>query len=132
MPATCQEVITHAIQATSGNNTLTLTFCIGYSGRWDIVQAVHSLVNDLQKQHIQVNDINEAVFEQYLSTSNIPDPDLVIRTGGDMRISNFLIWQVAYAELVILKKYWPDFQEADLYQAIINYQKRNRRFGKVA
>lgn len=132
VPATCKAMITNAIQATSGNNTLTLTICIVYGGRWDIVQAVHSLVDDLQKQHIQVNEINEAVFAQYLSTSNIPDPDLVIRTGGDMRISNFLIWQVAYSELVFIKKYWPDFQKKDLYQAIINYQKRNRRFGKVA
>lgn len=131
VPASCKKVITDAIQATSGNSRLTLTLCIGYSGRWDIVQAVHSLVNDIQTQQIHVKDISEAFFAQYLSTSNIPDPDLVIRTGGDLRISNFLIWQVAYSELVIVKKYWPDFQEADFYQAVINYQKRNRRFGKV-
>lgn len=132
VPATCKEVLDHAIQVTSANNTLTLTLCISYGGRWDIIQAVHSLVNDIQKQHIQVKDINEAFFAQYLSTSHIPDPDLLIRTSGDMRISNFLIWQIAYSELVFIKKYWPDFQEADFYQAVINYQKRNRRFGKVA
>jgi undecaprenyl diphosphate synthase len=132
VPASCKKLITDAIQATSDNNRLTLTICISYSGRWDIVQAVHSLVNDIQTQQIHVKDISEAFFAQYLSTSNIPDPDLVIRTGGDLRISNFLIWQVAYSELVIVKKYWPDFQEADFYQAVINYQKRNRRFGKVA
>lgn len=131
-PTSCKEVIAKAIEVTSGNNTLTLTLCIGYSGRWDIVQAVHTLVNELKNEQIQLHDISEASFSKYLSTSNIPDPDLVIRTGGDMRISNFLIWQVAYSELVVVKKYWPDFKEPDFYKAIINYQKRNRKFGKIA
>jgi len=130
-PEDCKHMLTEAIKATSNNDQLTLTLCIGYGGRWDITQAIQALSYDIIHQKIQVSDITEVSFVNYLSTANTPDPDLVIRTGGEMRISNFLIWQIAYAELLIIKKYWPDFHEGDFYNAIVNYQKRNRRFGKI-
>lgn len=101
----CKHMIRQAITATSNNDKLTLTLCIGYGGRWDIIQAIQALSHDIINQKIQPVDITEDFFVQYLSTRNTPDPDLVIRTSGEMRISNFLIWQIAYSELMIVKKY---------------------------
>lgn len=132
LPYDCQVELANAIQATRNNKGLHLVIAMSYSGRWDIVQATQVLVADAISQQINPADIDASFFQKYLSTYDIPDPDLLIRTGGDMRISNFLLWQLAYTELLILKKYWPDFRKADFYQAIITYQQRDRRFGKVA
>lgn len=132
LPHDCQIELSNAIQATSNNKGLYLVIAMSYSGRWDIVQAAQALVADVVNHQVKASDIDASFFQKYLSTHNIPDPDLLIRTGGDMRISNFLLWQLAYTELLILKKYWPDFRKADFYQAIITYQQRDRRFGKVA
>jgi undecaprenyl diphosphate synthase len=132
LPLDCRTELVNAIQATRNNKGLHLIIAMSYSGRWDIVQATQALVVDAIKDQVKVSDIDASLFQKYLSTHNIPDPDLLIRTGGDMRISNFLLWQLAYTELLILKKYWPDFRKVDFYQAIIIYQQRDRRFGKVA
>lgn len=132
LPEDCQIEVANAIEATCNNKSLHLVIALSYSGRWDILQATQALVADAIKNQIKVSDIDASFFQKYLSTHHIPDPDLLIRTGGDMRISNFLLWQLAYTELLILKKYWPEFRKADFYQAIITYQQRDRRFGKVA
>ncbi len=132
LPHDCQIELSNAMQATRNNKGLHLMIAMSYSGRWDIVQATQALVADAIKHQVKASDIDASFFQKYLSTYDIPDPDLLIRTGGDMRISNFLLWQLAYTELLILEKYWPDFRKADFYQAIITYQQRDRRFGKVA
>ena len=131
LPTDCQIELRKAIEATQNNTGLELIVALSYSGRWDIVQAAKSLARDVLNHKINVNDITNESFQQYLSTQNVPDPDLLIRTGGDMRISNFLLWQLAYTELVIVEKYWPEFRKEDLYKAVINYQQRDRRFGKI-
>ncbi|OJW66642.1 MAG: di-trans,poly-cis-decaprenylcistransferase [Candidatus Amoebophilus sp. 36-38] len=131
LPQDCQIELRKAIEATQNNKGLELVVALSYSGRWDIVQAAKSLAHDVLNHKINVNDITNKSFQQYLSTKNVPDPDLLIRTGGDMRISNFLLWQLAYTELVIVEKYWPEFRKEDLYKAVINYQQRDRRFGKI-
>lgn len=131
LPQDCQIELRKAIAATQNNTGLKLIVALSYSGRWDIVQAARSLAQDVLNHQIHVDDITNESFQQYLSTQQVPDPDLLIRTGGDMRISNFLLWQLAYTELIILEKYWPEFRKEDLYKAIINYQQRDRRFGKV-
>jgi undecaprenyl diphosphate synthase len=131
LPQDCKKELLSAIEATQNNKGLHLIVALSYSGRWDITQASKKLASDVIKHKINVHDITSDVFEQYLSTRNIPDPDLLIRTGGDMRISNFLLWQLAYTELIILDKYWPEFRKEDLYKAVINYQHRDRRFGKI-
>lgn len=132
LPDDCQIELSNAIQATHNNKGLHLIVAISYSGRWDITQAVQALLDDAINHRVKASNVDASLFQKYLSTHDIPDPDLLIRTGGDMRLSNFLLWQLAYTELVILKKYWPDFRKADFYQAILIYQERDRRFGKIA
>lgn len=131
LPRDCQAELRKAIDATKNNSGLQLLVALSYSGRWDIMQAIRSLAKDLVADKINIQSINNEMFQQYLSTPNIPDPDVLIRTGGDMRISNFFLWQLAYTELIILDKYWPEFRKQDLYKAIITYQHRDRRFGRV-
>lgn len=131
LPPDCQEIVKEALATTNQNKTLQLTIALSYSGRWDIVQATKKLVTDIINKKIYTKDINADLFKSYLSTHATPDPDLLIRTGGDMRISNFMLWQTAYTELYFSDIYWPQFRKANLYQAIASYQKRERRFGKV-
>lgn len=130
LPQECQDNLRDAIEATKHNTGLTLILALSYSGRWEILEAVKSLMKDV-KSGIQTGEISEAVFSQYLKTKGIPDPELLIRTSGEMRISNFLLWQIAYTELFITKVLWPDFRKENLYEAICSYQQRERRFGKV-
>lgn len=120
------------ITQTAGNTGLSLVLALNYSARWEIVNAVKKIIAENKQKPIDVSNINNEFFEEYLSTKNIPDPDLMIRTSGEYRISNFLIWQIAYSELYFTEVLWPDFRRKDLYEAIIDFQKRERRFGKIS
>jgi undecaprenyl diphosphate synthase len=132
LPAECQNNLQWAINETKNNSGLTLILALSYSGRWEILEAVKKLVSDASSGKIDPNAINERVFENYLQTSGIPDPELLIRTSGELRISNFLLWQIAYTELFITPTLWPDFRKEHLYEAIWSYQQRERRFGKTS
>ena len=132
LPPKCRRELSEAIDITSNNSGLILILALSYSGRWDIVEGVKSLLKDVKNKLISEEDINQELFSRYLSTSNIPDPELLIRTSGEMRISNFLLWQMAYTELYITELLWPDFRKEHLIEAIISYQKRERRFGKIS
>ena len=124
-----QEKIKKAEKLTENNTALTLNIAANYGGRWDIVQAAQQLAEQVQAQQLNVADINEALLQQHLVTKDEPEVDLLIRTSGEQRISNFLLWQTAYAELYFSDVLWPDFNEAEFHQAILSYQQRHRRFG---
>ena len=111
---------------------MTLILALNYSSRWEITKAVKDMVKDAKDNKIKDEDINEELFSSYLTTGNIPDPDLLIRTSGEYRISNYLLWQIAYSELYFTDVLWPDYTKADLYEAILDYQGRERRFGKTS
>lgn len=132
LPQNCQDNLQWAIDQTSKNGGLTLILALSYSGRWEILQAVKALAAEAKAGKIDPQAINEGVFENYLKTSGIPDPELLIRTSGELRISNFLLWQIAYTELFITPTLWPDFRKEHLYEAICAYQQRERRFGKTS
>jgi undecaprenyl diphosphate synthase len=131
LPLDCQNNLAQAIDGTKGNTGLNLLIALNYSGRWEIIKAVKELAKKVKAGIIEPHTIDEAMFSQLIETRNIPDPELLIRTSGEMRISNFLLWQIAYTELYVTPKLWPDFRKEDLYEAICEYQKRERRFGKV-
>ena len=131
LPVLCQSNLAEAIEATSKNTGLTLILALSYSGRWEIAQAAKRLSMDAKTGKVHPEDVTEEMFSRYLSTAGIPDPELLIRTSGEMRISNFLLWQLAYTEFFITNKLWPDFRKEDLYEAICTFQKRERRFGKI-
>jgi undecaprenyl diphosphate synthase len=131
LPKICQENLLEAVESTKNNSGLTLLLALSYSGRSEIVKATKKIAEDISKGIIKVEDVNETVFGNYLETAGYPDPELLIRTSGEMRVSNFLLWQIAYTELYVTKILWPDFRKEDLYEAICAYQKRERRFGKV-
>lgn len=120
------------IDTTSANTGTTLVLALSYSSRWEITRAVRQLAQEVLEQKINPNDITEAMVSDHLTTKNIPDPDLLIRTGGEKRISNFLLWQLSYAEFFFTDVFWPDFREEELYEAILYYQQRERRFGKTS
>ena len=132
LPHACRENLIWAIEQTKGNKGLTLILALSYSGRWEIMDAIKRLVKDLQEKKFESKDIDDALFESYLQTSGIPDPELLIRTSGEMRISNFLLWQIAYSEIYITPTLWPDFSKEQFYEAILSYQQRERRFGKTS
>ena len=114
------------LDETKNNDRMTLTLAMSYSSRWELTDTVRRMVED---NKLKPEDITEEKFSNYLTTAGMPDPELLIRTGGEMRISNFLLWQIAYAELYFTPKLWPEFSKEDLYKAIVNYQNRERRFG---
>ena len=120
------------IDMTSANTGTTLVLALSYSSRWEITRAARQLAQEVLEQKINPNDITEAMVSDHLTTKNIPDPDLLIRTGGEKRISNFLLWQLSYAEFFFTDVFWPDFREEGLYEAILYYQQRERRFGKTS
>jgi undecaprenyl diphosphate synthase len=132
LPADCQENLNWAMDQTKDNTGLTLIMALSYSGRWELTTAIKALVEDVENKKISKAQINEQLLENYLQTSGIPDPELLIRTSGEMRISNFLLWQIAYTELYITPTLWPDFRKEHLYEAIWSYQQRERRFGKTS
>ena len=127
LPEKAQKELNNAINKTNKNTQMTLVLALSYSSRWEILTAVKNIIIDNKSSE----EINEASFQQYLTTKNVPDPELLIRTSGEYRISNFLLWQIAYSELYFTETLWPDFRKADLYKAILNYQNRERRFGKT-
>jgi undecaprenyl diphosphate synthase len=132
LPLDCQRELQEAMRATEGNTGLNLILALSYSGRWEILEAVRQLTADIQRGKFQPSDIDEGLFGSYLSTGGIPDPELMIRTSGEMRISNFMLWQLAYSEFYMPDVLWPDFRKPHLWEAILTYQKRERRFGKTS
>ncbi|MBS1527970.1 MAG: isoprenyl transferase [Bacteroidetes bacterium] len=129
LPEKCFRELTWAIDKTSANSGLTLTLALSYSSRNEMVQAAKNIACKVKSGELNAEDIDERTFAANLYTRNMPDPELLIRTSGEYRISNYLLWQIAYAELYFTPKLWPDFRREDLYDAIIDYQKRERRFG---
>ena len=126
LPESLKKAIEKTEEATKNNSSLFLNLAISYGGRWDILNAAKKII----EEGIPAEEVNEKLFEKYLSTGGLPAPDLVIRAGGEMRMSNFLLWQTAYSELYFSPKFWPDFTEEDLDQALAEFDKRSRRFGK--
>jgi undecaprenyl diphosphate synthase len=132
LPAKCLKELNAAMQKTSLNTGVVLTLALSYGSRREILQAAKNIAIQVKSGELEVEDINEAIFERNLFTNDMPDPELLIRTGGEYRISNYLLWQIAYAELYFTTKLWPDFRKEDLYEAILDYQKRERRFGMTS
>lgn len=132
MPENVQTKLQRCVDALRENTGLNLVLALSYSGRWDVLNAVKQLADDIAAKKISQEKINNELFQNYLSTSELPDPELMIRTSGEYRISNFLLWQIAYSELYFTGKLWPDFRKDDLFEAIIDYQNRERRFGKTS
>ncbi len=132
LPENVHRELVDSIEKTKSNKGLVLNLALSYSGRWDILNAVEKIVMEQKEGKFDLSSLNESVFAKYLTTSELPDPDLMIRTGGDFRISNFLLWQIAYSEIVISKTYWPDFRRGHLYRAIAEFQNRERRFGMTS
>jgi len=131
MPEFARQALQSAKDYTKNNTGIVLTLALSYSSRLEIIEAIRNIGNDIKSNKIEVENINENLFDSYLYTVNIPDPELVIRTSGEYRISNFLLWQIAYSELYFTDTLWPDFTEDDFNQAIESYKKRERRFGKT-
>lgn len=132
MPKETADRLQLCIQQTAENTGLKLVLALSYSSRWELTEAVRKMVSDGIQGKLSASDICEATIDSYLCTANMPDPELLIRTSGEYRISNFLLWQIAYTELYFTEVLWPDFRKEDLYQAIVNYQSRERRFGKTS
>ncbi len=129
LPKQVQQELTDAIERTSKNKGLTLTLALSYSGRWDLIHAMQAIALDVRSGKISPEDISEETIRAALTTAEIPDPDLLVRTSGEMRLSNFLLWELAYSEIHVTKTLWPDFRREHLYDAIREYQTRERRFG---
>ena len=129
LPARLQDKIAKTVAMTAGNTAFTLNIALNYGGRAEIVDAVRALAVDVKDGRVSADDIDEALFSRYLYTKDLPDPDLMIRTSGEFRISNFLNWQLSYAEIYVTEKLWPDFGKEDLRKAVAEYQGRERRFG---
>ena len=128
LPKKCQKELQDAIDKTKKNNRTTLILALSYSSKWEIINAIKQIVKD----GVSEEDINEEMFSQYLTTKGVPNPELLIRTSGEQRISNFLLWQISYSELYFTEKLWPEFNKEDFYEAIFEFQKRERRFGKTS
>ena len=127
LPLKCQKELAESINITKDNTGMTLILALSYSGKWEIINAIKKVL----QEDISTEDFSEDIFQQYLTTNSVPDPELLIRTSGEKRISNFMLWQIAYSELYFTEKKWPDFRKEDLKDAIIEYQNRERRFGKT-
>jgi undecaprenyl diphosphate synthase len=132
LPAKCKKELTEAIEETKLNTRMTLVLALSYSAKWDVINAVKKIAENAKNNQIKLEDINEKLFNKYLSTTGIPHPELMIRTSGEQRISNFLLWELAYSELYFTNVLWPDFTREHLYEAISDYQNRERRFGKTS
>jgi undecaprenyl diphosphate synthase len=132
LPQSAQKKLKQVIEATKGNSRMILTLALSYGSREEIINTVKIISDKVKNNIISIDAIDESIINEHLYTQNLPDVDLLIRTSGEHRISNFLLWQIAYAELYFTEVLWPDFKEADLYNAIISYQKRERRFGKTS
>lgn len=131
LPVEVQRKLQETIDHTAGNTAMTMVVALSYSSRWEITKAMKDIAKKVLDGQLSVDDITEDTVSQSLTTASIPDPDLLIRTGGELRISNYLLWQIAYSELYFCDTFWPDFNETDLHKAIADYQHRQRRFGKT-
>lgn len=132
MPADVQKRLQKCIEETSAGNRIILNLALSYSARWEITHATRQLAQEAAEGKIKPDEIDEKLFGSHLTTAGLSDPDLLIRTGGELRISNFLLWQLSYAELYFTDEYWPDFNKESLYKAVLDYQNRERRFGKTS
>lgn len=132
LPAEVQEKLNWSVNELKDCSGLKLILALSYSARWEIAEAVKKIALDVQNGHLKIEDIQKELIDQYLTTNGIPDPELLIRTSGESRISNFLLWQIAYSELYFTPVLWPDFRKEDLFKAICDFQNRERRFGKTS
>lgn len=131
LPEAVQKKLQETMEHTAKNTTMTMVIALSYSARWEITEATRRIAKQLQDKMLTLDDITEETLSENMNTNFMPDPDLLIRTGGELRISNYLLWQLAYSELYFCDTYWPDFRENDLQQAIVSFQSRQRRFGKT-
>lgn len=131
LPDRTLEALREGIEITQNNDRMTLVLALNYSARWELMEAAKKIHWDATKG-LDTEKLTEEIFQNYLATNGMPDPELLIRTSGELRISNFLLWQIAYSELYFTDKFWPDFRKNDLYEAIVSYQNRERRFGKIS
>lgn len=131
LPEVVQDKLQETIDHTANNKAMTMTIALSYSSRWEITRAVKNISTLVAEGKLKMEDITEELISRNMTTNFMPDPDLLIRTGGELRISNYLLWQIAYSELYFCDTYWPDFAEEDLHKAIASYQNRQRRFGKT-
>lgn len=132
LPENVQKQLLRTVDITRQNTGLNLVLALSYSSHWEIINAVRDIAKNIEEGKIHTGDIEACLFEQYLSTAGMPEPELLIRTSGEYRLSNFLLWQIAYTELYFTKTLWPDFRREHLYEALLDYQRRERRFGKTA
>ncbi len=131
LPAECIQELHEAMEITKNNTHLNVIIALSYSSQWEIVKAVKNIAHQVKENQLDPENIDKALFQRFLQTNGTPDPDLLIRTSGELRISNFLLWQIAYSELYFTPVLWPDFRKKHFYQAILDYQRRERRFGKT-
>ena len=129
LPPICRATLMQAIEQTAKNDRVVLTLALSYSARWELLRAVRTIAQDVKDGRLEMHDVNDALVDSRLSTAGMPDPELLIRTSGEQRISNFLLWQIAYAELWFTTVLWPDFRKEHLFQAVLDFQNRERRFG---
>ncbi len=132
LPARCLQELEEAMRLTAENDKCVLTLALSYSARWELTEAARRIAQEVKNNTLDINDINEDTLSKRLSTADLPDPELMIRTSGEYRISNYLLWQLAYAEFYFTPTLWPDFRKENLFEAILDYQKRERRFGKIS
>jgi undecaprenyl diphosphate synthase len=132
LPEVVQNELKQAVEKTKNNTGLNLNLALSYSGRWEIIEAVKEIAREYAEGEITLDDFNEELFSSHLQTRDFPDPDLLIRSGGELRVSNYLLWQIAYSEIYVTKTLWPDFRYKNLLLAIEDYQKRERRFGLIS
>jgi len=132
LPQQVRKELDTCIEKTSMNTGLTLILALSYSSRWEIIEAVKKISTEVKNGNLDISSIDDKSFEKFLSTAEIPDPELLIRTSGELRISNFLLWQIAYSELYFAEVLWPDFSKEHFYKALLDYQQRERRFGKTS
>lgn len=131
LPKKCHRELQEAMEITRNNEHMTLTLALSYGGRWDMLNAIKAIARKVENGELNPDDLTEDTLKSHLSTNFMPDPELMIRTSGEFRISNFLLWEIAYSEIFITSKFWPDFRREDLHEAILDFQKRERRFGKT-
>ena len=132
LPVACYQELIEAMEKTSANTRCTLTLALSYSSRWELTEALKTVATKVKKGELRPEDITEQLLSEHLTTAGLPDPELMIRTSGELRLSNFMMWQLAYTELYFTPKLWPDFRRSDLHEAILDFQKRERRFGKIS
>jgi len=132
LPKDCYKELQEAMKETKNNKRMTLILALSYSARWELTHAAKLIAEKVEKKEIKANEVTESLFNSFLCTTSFPDPELLIRTSGEKRISNFLLWQIAYSELYFTDKMWPEFRKEDLLDAIMDYQQRERRFGMIS